>query len=75
MKHVMDSQLVRPQWREGPLAGRLNAFADWLNAQGYAPRTAQHRVLLVARFSQWLEQEGIGIADIKPNHMARYLEH
>ena len=75
MKHVMDSQLVRPQWREGPLAGWLDAFADWLKAQGYAPRSAQHKVLLAARFNRWLEQEEIGIADIKPDHVARYLEH
>ena len=75
MKHVKGSQLVRPQWREGPLAGRLDAFADWVKTQGYAPRTAHGMVLLAARFSRWLGQEGIGIADINPNHAARYLEH
>ncbi len=75
MKHVKDIQLVRPQWREGPLAGWLDAFADWVNAQGYAPRMAHGKVPLAARFSQWLEQEEIGIADINPDHAARYLEH
>ena len=66
MKHVMDSQLVRPQWREGPLAGWLDAFADWLKAQGYAPRTAEHKVLLAARFSRWLEQGGSGSPTSNP---------
>ena len=75
MKHVKDRQLVRPQWREGPLAGWLDAFADWVTAQGYAPRTAHGKVLLAARFSQWLGQEEIGIADVNPDHAARYLEH
>ena len=75
MKHVKDSQLVRPQWREGPLAGQLDAFADWVKTQGYAPRTAHGMVLLAARFSQWLEQEEIGSAYIKPDHATRYLEH
>ena len=63
MKHVMDSQLVRPQWREGPLPGWLDTFADWLKAQGYVPRTAQDKVLLAARFSRWLGQEGINDLD------------
>ena len=75
MKHAKDSQLVRPQWREGPLAGRLDAFAGWVKAQGYAPRTAHGKVLLAARFSQWLGQEEIGITDINPDHATRYLEH
>ena len=75
MKHVKDSQLVRPQWREGPLAGRLDAFAVWVRAQGYAPRTAHGKVLLAVRFSQWLKQEEIGIADVNPDHATRYLEH
>ena len=34
MKHVKGSQLVRPQWREGPWAGWLDAFADWVTARG-----------------------------------------
>ena len=34
-----DNQLVRPHWREGPLADWLDAFADWAVAQGYAPST------------------------------------
>ena len=75
MKHVEGNQLVRPHWREGPLAGWLDAFADWVKAQGYAPRTAHGKVLLAARFSQWLEQEEIGVADINPDHATRYLEH
>ncbi len=36
MKHVEGNQLVRPHWSEGPLAGWLDAFADWVSARGYA---------------------------------------
>lgn len=75
MKHAEDSQLVRPQWRAGPLADWLDAFADWVSAKGYALYTAHRMILLAACFSQWLEQEEIGIADINPDHVARYLEH
>ena len=75
MKHAKDNQLVRPQWRKGPLAGWLDAFADWVVARGYAPYTADRMILLAACFSQWLEQEEIGVADIDPDHPARYLRH
>lgn len=75
MKHVKDSQLVRPHWRGGPLAAWLDGFADRVNAQGYAPRTARGKVLLAARFSQWLEQEEIGVADVTPDHTDRYLRY
>ena len=73
--HVEGNQLVRPQWREGPLAGWLDAFADWVSARGYAPYTADRMILLAACFSQWLDQEAIGIADINLDHPARYLRH
>ena len=54
MKQVTGNQRVRPHWREGPLSTWLDAFADWVNAQGYAPYTAYRKILLAARFSQWL---------------------
>ena len=75
MSHVKDGQPVRPQRREGPLGGWIDAFADWAKAQGYARCTAHRKVLLAVCFSQWLEQEEIGIADIQADHAARYLEH
>ena len=75
MKHVEGNQLVRPQWRQGPLAGWLDAFAVWVKTQGYAPRTAHGKVLLAARFSKWLEQEEIGVADVTPDHTDRFLRY
>ena len=75
MTRATNNQLVRPQWREGPLAGWLDAFADWVTARGYAPHTSNRMIMLAACFSQWLDQEAIGIADINPDHVARHLEH
>ena len=57
------------------LAAWLDGFADRVNAQGYAPRMARGKVLLAARFSQWLEQEEIGVADVTPDHTDRYLRY
>ena len=53
----------------------IDAFADRVNAQGYAPHTAYRKILLASCFSQWLKQEAIALADITPDHPARYLWH
>lgn len=75
MKQITGKQHVRPHWREGPLTGWLDAFADWVNARGYAPDTAYRKIRLAACFSQWLEQEAIEIAGITPDHTDRYLRY
>ena len=75
MIHSTGNQLVRPQWRGGPLADWLDAFADWTAARGYAPSTSHRMILLASCFSQWLKQEAIAIADINPDHATRYLRH
>ncbi len=75
MSNVTGNQLVRPQWRDGPLAGWLDAFADWVSAQGYARITAGYKILLAACFSQWLKQGAIELADINSDHPAQYLQH
>lgn len=54
MKHVKDSQLVRPHWRRGPQAAWLDGFADRVNAQGYAPHTVYRKILMASCFGQWL---------------------
>ena len=75
MTHVTNNQLVRPQWRDGPLAGWLDPFADWVSAKGYAAYTSYRMILLASCFSRWLKQEAIGIADISPDHVTRYPRH
>ena len=75
MMHSTGNQLVRPQWRGGPLADWLDAFADLTAARGYAPSTSHRMILLASCFSQWLKQEAIAIADINPDHATRYLRH
>ena len=73
MTRAVDVRFVRSHWREGPLADWLDAFVDWMNAQGSAPYTALRRSLLASCFSRWLKQEAIDLADIAPEHPAQYL--
>ena len=75
MKHSTSNLIVRPQWLEGPLAAWLAPFADWLSALGYAWCTIRRKVLLVSRFSQWLEQETIAPADINPDRWDQFLQY
>ena len=75
MSDAKGNPLVRPHWRDGPLAGWLDAFADWVTAQGYARTTVGRKILLAACFSQWLEQGAIEFADINSGHPAQYLQH
>lgn len=75
MSNTTSNQLVRPQWRDGPLAGWLDAFADWVSAQGYARLTVRCKIRLAACFSHWLKQGAIELADINPDHPAQYLQH
>ncbi len=75
MSDTTGNPLVRPQWRDGPLAGWLDAFADWVSAQGYARTTISRKILLAACFSQWLKQGAIELADINSDHPAQYLQH
>ena len=75
MSNATGNQLVRPQWRDGPLAGWLDAFADWVSAQGYARLTVRYKIRLAACFSQWLKQGAIERAEINADHPAQYLQH
>lgn len=73
MTRAVDVRFVRSHWREGPLADRLDAFADRMNAQGSAPYTAFRSSLLASCFGRWLKKEAIDLADIAPDHPAQYL--
>jgi len=69
----IDTHVVRSRPLEGPLGGQLGPFTRSLQEQGYARSTIHRRVLLVAGFSRWLNQRGIGLQSVTTTHTSRYL--
>ena len=75
MNHIKDRQLVRSQWRTGPLATWLEPFAQWLQTKGYAFTTIRRKILLVSGFSLWLKHEEITLTNLSSSHRHQYLQH
>lgn len=75
MKYVIDDQVVLSQAPEGPLSADIDSFAKSMREQGYAVDSLHRQVLLVACFSRWLKQEGVGLRSINSAHPVRYLRY
>lgn len=73
MKYVLTDHIVLLRVPEGPLAAYLALFAESLRQQGYSPRCLHRQVMLAADFSRWLQQRGIRLRRIAPDHAAQYL--
>ncbi len=75
MKCVINDQVVLSRAPEGPLAAIIGAFVKSLSSKGYAPASIHRQVLLAACFSHWLEQQGVALRHISPDHPSRYLRY
>lgn len=75
MKWSIDNQLVLSRAPEGPLAGYIEPLARSLLEQGYAKGPIHRHVLLASCFSRWLEQKGIVLSSLSPDHPPRYLQY
>ncbi len=58
----------------GPFASHLSQFAEVLRAQQYAPVTVYCISRHVARFSEWLAEQQIGLDTFSEEQTERYLE-
>jgi integrase/recombinase XerD len=71
--HITDDlSLSRPLG--GPLAAHIVRFAQWAREQGYARSSRHQRVLLSAGLSRWLEDQGVALDQIAPEHTRTYLQ-
>jgi site-specific recombinase XerD len=52
---------------EGPLGSHIDAFAAWLQEQGYAQLTIRSFIRLVADLSRWLTLHGFGLKELRPS--------
>lgn len=60
----LDSPVTRRRLRAGPTAAHLDAFADWLHANGYRAITISSSLRSLARWSDWLRGAGFGAGDL-----------
>ncbi len=57
----------------GPLAGYAIGFSEELSGRGYAVRSAETHLLLMARLSRWLEQTPIDPGELGPAQVDQFL--
>jgi integrase/recombinase XerD len=59
--------------RDGPLGKYLDGFAAELHAEGYARRSSEVQIRLVADFNRWLAKRRIQASEITADHFQPYL--
>ena len=59
---------------EGPLGVHIDAFAAWLQEQGYAQFTIHYFVRLVADLSRWLTLHGFGLNELQPGSIEAFIQ-
>jgi integrase/recombinase XerD len=57
----------------GPLAPFADDYGQGLAQRGYTARTAEHQLRQVARFSAWLESNGVVVAQLSQRHVEDFL--
>jgi site-specific recombinase XerD len=58
----------------GPLAAQAPGFREELVGSGYAPRSAQAHLLLMARMSRWLDAMGVDAGELTAERAGEFLE-
>ena len=59
--------------RRGPLSDHLNSYAALLRESSYSQDSAQSQLLLVSRFSQWLQRNGMELRMVDEDALQRFL--
>jgi hypothetical protein len=57
----------------GPLARFVDAYRSELLERGYAPLSIVSELRQVARFSRWLETDGLTVADVSETRVEEFL--
>lgn len=73
MEHVVDRLWVLRREPEGPLASYLDAFASFLDEQGFKRHLLGRQIRVAANFSKWLLSEDIASADANDAHIQLFL--
>jgi len=75
VKYMINDKVVLSGPPEGPLAGHIGSFTEWVSEQGYAASSLWQRVHLVACFSKWLGERSVRLRSVSSEHPAQYLRY
>ena len=73
MRYRVNDQILFQKPPVGPLVPWLNGFAEALNAQRFSHRTIHDGLRWIVHFSEWLEQQQIGLFSVSCEDVTRYL--
>ena len=62
--------LTRERYRSRPAGPHLDAFILWLEQRGYQPRRILRLIRGVHRFSQWAQENGLGVEELDAKALA-----
>jgi integrase/recombinase XerD len=71
----IDGNVVLFAAPQGPLVAFIAEYVRWQRGQGYAPCSLQQRARVVAGFSRWLGERGIGLRRVSAEHASKYLRY
>jgi len=75
VRYPVNDRLVLMRPLEGPLAGLICPFADWIANQGYQPDSLRQRVRIAADFSRWLSSRALQASVLQNQHCDQYLRY
>jgi hypothetical protein len=59
---------------EGPLVPFLDAFANYLDEQGYKRHRLGRQIRVVAKFSKWLQAKTVAAEGVTDKHVQSFFE-
>jgi integrase/recombinase XerD len=67
--------LTRERYRSHPAGPHLDAFILWLEQRGYQPRRILRLIRGVYRFSQWAQENGLGVEELDAQALEQFRAH
>jgi integrase/recombinase XerD len=67
--------LTRERYRSRPVGPHLDAFILWLEQRGYHSHRILRLIRGVHRFSQWAQENGLGVEELDAQALAQFRAH
>jgi site-specific recombinase XerD len=69
---VKDPRIIE-RLRRGELGDHIDSYAELLSEQNYAASSAYKQLLVISRFSQWLQRHSIEVHKVDENTLQKFL--